>query len=311
MNKYNYHVPVLLNEVIHYLVTDRSGIYVECTLGGAGHSYSILKQLNDDGRLIGIDRDKEAIEYAKQKLKLFEKQIILKYGTFSNLRSILDDEGIEGVDGILLDLGLSSRHIDSVERGFSYLSDAPLDMRMNTEQELTAEAVINDFPVDTLKKIFREYGEERFAGKIAARIDRARKKERIMRTKQLTDIISGVVPYKMRIKTFSRIFQAIRIHVNDELNQLERVLSQTIPSLKLKGRLVTIAYHSLEDRMIKAFMQEKANPCICPPELPVCVCGRNPEVRILTKKIVLPTEKELSENPRSRSAKLRSFERIL
>ncbi|MBN1154617.1 16S rRNA (cytosine(1402)-N(4))-methyltransferase RsmH [candidate division KSB1 bacterium] len=310
MEEYNYHAPVLLNEVIQYLVTNRSGVYVDCTLGGAGHSLSILKHLDQQGLLIGIDRDEEAIEYARKRLISFENQIILVQTTFSELSSILTTEQIKEVDGILLDLGISSRHIDSIERGFSYLSDAPLDMRMDSGQGLTAETVINEYSSAYLKQIFKEYGEEKFAGKIAAMIDKARQKQRIRTTGQLAEIIFQVVPYKMRMKSAARIFQSVRIFINDELTQLRNILTQILPCLKLHGRAVTLAYNSLEDRMIKEFMQEKANPCICPPDLPVCACGRLPQIRILTRKAIQPSEEELARNPRSRSVRMRCLEKI-
>lgn len=310
MDHADYHEPVLLTEVVDHLVTDCSGIYIDCTIGGGGHSIAILKRLTKHGLLIGIDRDDEAITHARGRLAPFKEQILLKRNSFSNLSAILEEERIQGVDGILLDLGLSSRQIDRSVRGFSYLSDAPLDMRMDQDQPLTAEIVVNDYPVTKLKTIFRDYGEEKFAGQIAARIEKVRQERRIISTSQLTEIIFQVVPYKMRLKSVARVYQSIRIFTNDELMQLKSVLTQILPCLKIHARCVTLAYHSLEDRMIKEFMQSKANPCICPPDLPVCGCGRQPEIHIITKRAVRPSGEEVARNPRSRSARMRCIEKI-
>lgn len=306
----DYHIPVLVQSVINYLINDVSGIYVDGTVGGGGHSLAILESLAPDGTVIGIDQDDEALWEAEQRLGKFENRIQLKKGNFAQTPEILKSEGIENVNGILLDLGVSSHQIDSIQRGFSFMADGPLDMRMSTETEITAEDVINHYDEADLIRIFREYGEERRARLIANAILRERKKDRITTTRQLAEIIEARVPYPQRIKTLARIFQAVRIAVNSELENLQQFLDQSLNILKKGGRLVIISYHSLEDRLVKNFLNHQANPCECPAELPYCTCDKKPTVQILTRKIIRASQSEITINPRSRSAKLRAAEKI-
>ncbi len=310
MNQEKFHTPVQIDQVLEYLISDPSGIYVDGTIGGGGHSIEILKRLTPTGRIIGIDLDKKAFEYAKDRLKSFEKRVILKKGNFAEIGDILSSLKINQVDGILLDLGVSSHQIDTGERGFSYLAQGPLDMRMSAETKTTAEEIINTFSEQDLERIFREFGEERKARYVARAIVRERGKSQITTTQQLVKIIEPVFPFQYRIKSLARIFQAIRIAVNKELENLQFFLNQSLGLLKSGGRLVIISYHSLEDRMVKEFFVRQVNPCECPPGLPVCVCGKQPTIRLLTKKIVQATEQEIQSNPRSRSAKLRAAEKI-
>lgn len=301
---------MLIDQVLKYLINDPSGIYVDGTIGGGGHSLEILKKLNQTARLVGIDWDEQALDHAKKKLGSFGKRAILKQGNFTKINNILGHLDISQVAGILLDLGVSSYQIDTGERGFSYLAPGPLDMRMSTETKTTAEEIINNFSEQELEQIFREYGEERKARYVARAIVRERGKSQITTTQQLVKIIEPVLPFQYRIKSLARIFQAIRIAVNQELANLKSFLNQSLGLLKSGGRLVVIAYHSLEDRLVKEFFARQVNPCECPPDLPVCMCGKQPTIRVLTKKIVQPTEQEIQSNPRSRSAKLRAAEKI-
>ena len=310
MNQGKFHTPVLIDQVLKYLINDPSGIYVDGTVGGGGHSFEILKKLAPTGRIIGIDLDDKAIERAKERLKLFEKRVVLKQGNFTQIKNILSSLKINQVDGILLDLGVSSHQIDTGGRGFSYLTQGPLDMRMSSETKITAEEIINTNSEQDLERIFREFGEERKARYVARSIVKEREKSQITTTQQLVKIIESVFPFQHRIKSLARVFQAIRIAVNKELENLPIFLNQSLDLLKSGGRLVVIAYHSLEDRMVKEFFARQADPCECPPELPVCVCDKQPTVRVLTKKVVQPTELEIEANPRSRSAKLRAAEKI-
>jgi len=309
MNLPQFHVPVLKNEVIHYLITDKSGIYVDGTLGGGGHSQAILEALNSKGQLIGIDRDEEAVKSAEKFLEKYHEQIILRQGNTAELSVILGREHIRKVDGILLDLGVSSYQIDTSERGFSYITNGPLDMRMSTGQQLTAEHVVNQFSQDELTQIFFEFGEEKFARSVAKAIVYHRRIHPINSTGQLADIIRRAVPFKLQIKSLSRIFQALRIKVNDELDNLSQVLKVSISLLNEGGRLVVISYHSLEDRIVKHFLQHQENPCICPPAFPICVCHKKPNFKILTKRVIMPSAAEVENNIRSRSARLRAAER--
>ena len=308
MNSTQFHIPVLVSEVIQYLVADKSGIYVDCTIGAGGHSLAILETLNNNGKLIGIDLDEEAISFSKNRLVKYNEQVRISHGNFTRLNEILQDEF---VDGILLDLGVSSHQINTANRGFSYQKTGPLDMRMNSGQKFTAEDIINGYDVDELVKIFKQYGEERYAKPVATAIILERKKKQIAETGQLARIISRVVPFKSKIKSLSRIFQALRICVNQELLNLSKVLNQSIPCLKMGGRLVVISYHSLEDRIAKNLFSSLENPCTCPPEIPICVCQKKPLVKILTKRAVKPTQSEIEINLRSRSARLRAVEKIL
>jgi 16S rRNA (cytosine1402-N4)-methyltransferase len=310
VNQDKFHTPVLIDQVLKYLINDLTGIYVDGTVGGGGHSFEILKKLAPAGRLIGIDLDNEALQHAKRALQSFENRVVLTKGNFAAIEDILSSFEIAQVDGILLDLGVSSQQIDAGRRGFSYMAQGPLDMRMSTELEITAEEIVNTYSDQELEQIFREFGEERKARYIARAIVRERGKNRITTTRQLVNIIEPVVPYQHRIKSLARIFQAIRIAVNKELENLRSFLNQSLAVLKSGGRLVIIAYHSLEDRMVKEFFSRQVNPCQCPPDLPVCGCGKQPTLRLLTKKIVRPTVQEIKANPRSRSARLRAAEKI-
>jgi len=310
VNRKKFHKPVLVDEAVKYLIGNASGIYVDGTIGGGGHSLEILKKLASTGQLIGIDLDENALDYAKKTLESFEHQVMLKHGNFAKIGNILSTLEISQVDGILLDLGVSSHQIDTGERGFSFMAPGPLDMRMSTETERTAEEIINSYSEQDLERIFREFGEERKARYVAKVIVRERGNNPITTTRQLVKIIEPVVPFQYRIKSLARIFQAIRIAVNNELENLQLFLNQSMDLLKPGGRLVIIAYHSLEDRLVKEFFFKQVNPCECPPGLPVCVCGKQPKIRLLTKKIVRPTEQEIKANSRSRSAKLRAAEKI-
>lgn len=310
MNLSEYHIPVLVDQVLEQLAIDPSGVYVDCTMGGGGHSLEIVKRLNGAGKLVGIDCDDQAIEFASSRLRREKDRAIILKGNFARLKTILASACIANVDGILVDLGVSSHQIDASERGFSYMKTGPLDMRMGTEQKLTAEQVVNTYPEAELKRIFKEYGEERYAHSIARKIVHERSHARILTTQQLTDILAGKIPFQNRIKSFARIFQALRIEVNKELNNLKSLLNQAIDLLNSGGRLVIISYHSLEDRIVKEFFNDQANPCVCPIELPVCVCGRKPTIRLATRGVIRPSAQEMENNPRSRSAKLRAAEKI-
>lgn len=288
------------------------GIYLDGTLGGAGHSYEIASRLTT-GRLIGLDRDEVALAAARERLKPFSDRVTLVHSNFQALSAVLDDLGIAKVDGMLFDLGVSSPQLDDKERGFSYMADAPLDMRMDRSEGLTAYDVVNTYDQESLKRILYTYGEERYAPKIAAAIVKRRAGKPIETTLELAEIIRAAMPPQaLREKQHpaKRSFQAIRIAVNDELTAVERMLASAIDRLNPGGRLAVITFHSLEDRLVKSAMQEAAKGCICPKEFPVCVCGRTPKVKILTRHPIVADEAELAENPRARSAKLRVAERI-
>ena len=307
-----YHVSVLLDECIQALNIKPDGIYVDGTLGGAGHSSQIAARLTT-GRLIGIDRDPKALKAASQRLAPFGDRVTLVHSNFSQLDEVLENLGIEGVDGILLDLGVSSPQLDEAERGFSYMADAPLDMRMNSEDSLTAYEVVNTWPREELRRILYEYGEERYAPQIAAAIDRRRAERPIATTLELVDVIrSAMPPAALREKQHpaKRSFQAIRIAVNDELGAVGRVLEVAVPKLNKGGRLAIITFHSLEDRLVKNGMASNAKGCTCPPSFPVCVCGNKPKVRLISKKPIVSGAEELERNPRARSAKLRVCEKL-
>lgn len=307
--KSGFHVPVLPEQIMEYMITDASGIYIDCTLGGGGHARYILNKLNSDARYFGIDQDKNALDYAKSNLSNFT-QVYFIHDNFKNLNEIFIKNNLKFADGILLDLGVSSFQIDSNERGFSYMADTLLDMRMDQNTSITAQDIINDYSEKNLIEIFKKYGEERKAKIIAGLIIQERKKKRIESTEHLKNIIERVVHPKFKIKSFARIFQALRIEVNQELQNLNSVLHQAFNLLSVKGRLLVISYHSLEDRMVKQFFKQKANPCICPEELPVCACGNVPEINILTKKAVKAKAEEIANNNRARSALLRVGEKI-
>ncbi len=307
-----HHVSVMPEECLKALAIQPGGIYVDGTLGGAGHSFLILSRLTEGGKLIGIDRDETALAAAKERLASFGDQAILVHSNFCRLGAVLDDLGIEKVDGVLLDLGVSSPQLDDGARGFSYMADAPLDMRMDRGDRLTAQEVVNDWPYEELRRILYDYGEERYAPQIAAAICRRREQKPVQTTLELVEIIrSAMPPAALREKQHpaKRSFQAIRIAVNDELGAVRQVIDAAIPRLKTGGRLAVITFHSLEDRIVKNAMADAAKGCICPPEFPVCVCGRKPQVRLVNKKPITATQEELAANPRARSAKLRVCEK--
>ena len=307
-----HHVSVLLEECIEGLAIKPEGIYVDGTLGGAGHSSRIAAELTT-GRLIGIDRDCAALEAAAGRLKPFEDRVTLVHANFCEMDRELEKLGIDKVDGILLDLGVSSPQLDDGQRGFSYMTDAPLDMRMNHDDPRDARQIVNTWSYEELKRILYDYGEERFAPRIAAAICRRREQAPIETTLELVDVIKGAMPASaLREKQHpaKRSFQAIRIAVNDELGAVETVMKKAVPLLKPGGRLAVITFHSLEDRIVKNAMVEAAKGCTCPPEFPVCVCGKKPQVRLVTRKPIVSGEDELERNPRARSAKLRICEKL-
>lgn len=306
------HISVLLNECLQGLDIKENGIYVDCTLGGAGHSSHILEKLSSDGMLIGIDQDKDALKAAKEKLKEFEN-VKFVHNNFYNINNILETLDIPKVDGILMDLGVSSYQLDEGERGFSYMKDAPLDMRMNRDNEFSAYEIVNNYSFDDLLKIIRNYGEEKFAKRIATFIVDRRAIKPIETTLQLVDIIKAAIPAKARREgphPAKRTFQAIRIEVNSELQILNKTIEDGVNKLNKGGRMAIITFHSLEDRIVKLKYRELADPCTCPKEFPICVCGKKPLVRLIKRKAIEPTNEEVEENPRSRSAKLRVIERL-
>ena len=307
-----HHVSVLLEECIEGLAIKPDGIYVDGTLGGAGHSSRIAAKLTT-GRLIGIDRDNVALEAAAERLRPFEDRVTLVHANFCDMDQALQELGIDKVDGILLDLGVSSPQLDDGQRGFSYMTDAPLDMRMNGEDTRDARQIVNTWSYEELKRILYDYGEERFAPRIAAAICRRREQAPIETTLELVDVIKSAMPASaLREKQHpaKRSFQAIRIAVNDELGAVETVMKKAVPLLNPSGRLAVITFHSLEDRIVKNAMAEAAKGCTCPPSFPVCVCGKKPQVRIVTRKPIVSGEEELERNPRARSAKLRICEKL-
>ena len=306
------HKSVLLAECLDGLCIRPDGIYLDGTLGGAGHSMEIARRLTT-GRLIGVDRDTAALEAAGARLSPYMDRVTLVHGNFRDLDRILRDLEIPAVDGMLFDLGVSSPQLDDGARGFSYMADAPLDMRMNREDRLTAYEVVNQWSREELRRVFYEYGEERYAPQIAAAIDRRRQEKPIGTTLELVDVIRGAMPPQaLREKQHpaKRTFQAIRIAVNDELGAVRDMMEAAIPNLAPGGRLAVITFHSLEDRIVKAAMNAAAKGCTCPPEFPVCVCGKKPQVKVLTRKPVVSGQEELEENPRARSAKLRVCEKL-
>ena len=307
-----HHVSVLLDECIEGLDIKPDGIYVDGTLGGAGHSSQIVKRLTT-GRLIGIDRDPVALKAAGERLAPYGDRVTLVHSNFCEIASVLEELGIEGVDGILLDLGVSSPQLDDGARGFSYMADAPLDMRMNNQDSLSADTVVNTWPYEELKRILYEYGEERYAPKIAAAICARREQAPIRTTLELVEIIRSAMPASaLREKQHpaKRSFQAIRIAVNDELGSVEKVMRDAIPCLNPGGRLAIITFHSLEDRIVKNGMAAASKGCTCPPNFPVCVCGKKPKVKLINRKPIVSGDEELERNPRARSAKLRVCEKI-
>ena len=307
-----HHVSVLLEECLEALDIKPDGIYVDGTLGGAGHSSRIAARLNT-GRLIGIDRDPVALKAAGERLEPYKNNVTLVHSNFCEIAQVLHKQGIPGVDGILLDLGVSSPQLDDAERGFSYMADAPLDMRMNAGDPLSARDVVNTWSQEELRRILYVYGEERYAPQIASAICRRREQTPIETTLQLVDVIRSAMPASaLREKQHpaKRSFQAIRIAVNDELGSVEKVMRDAIPLLNPGGRLAVITFHSLEDRIVKTAMAEAAKGCTCPPEFPVCVCGKKPQVKLISRKPITASDAELEENPRSRSAKLRVCQKL-
>ena len=306
------HISVLLDETIDGLDIKPDGIYVDGTLGGGGHSYEILKRLSPKGRLIGIDQDGEALKAAGERLKEFENQITLVRSNYCEIDKVLKELNVEKVDGILLDIGVSSYQLDNLERGFSYKSDAPLDMRMDTRQELTAADVVNTYSENELFKIIKDYGEDKFAKNIAKHIVLARKEKPLETTKELSEVIKRAIPMKVQAKgghPAKKTFQDIRIEVNQELTVLKESIDKMIDLLKPNGRICIITFHSLEDRIVKTKFRENENPCTCPPNFPVCVCGKKSKGKVITRKPIIPSEDEIEENKRAKSSKLRIFER--
>lgn len=307
-----HHVSVLLEECIEGLNIKPDGIYVDGTLGGAGHSSRIAAKLTT-GTLVGIDRDPVALKAAGERLAPFGNRVTLVHSNFCDMDSALESLGIDRVDGILMDLGVSSPQLDDGQRGFSYMADAPLDMRMNSEDALDAKQIVNQWSYDELKRILYDYGEERFAPRIAAAICKRREEREIETTLELVDVIRSAMPASaLREKQHpaKRSFQAIRIAVNDELGSVERVMKKAVPLLNKGGRLAVITFHSLEDRIVKNAMAEAAKGCTCPREFPVCVCGKTPQVKLITRKPIVSGPEELERNPRARSAKLRICEKL-
>lgn len=307
------HKSVLFEEVIENLQIRPEGIYIDGTLGGAGHSSAIAERLSEKGLLIGVDRDRDAIKTATERLEAYGSRVRIVRGNYSEIPTILKEQDIEKVNGILLDLGVSSYQLDNAERGFTYREpDAPLDMRMDDRDTLTAETIVNEYSEKELAEILRKYGEERFAGYIARNIVNEREKERIRTAGQLTEIIERSIPKKNRLTgghPAKRTFQAIRIECNDELGVLERSIDALIDQLKPEGRLLIITFHSLEDRIVKNAFQRNENPCTCPKEFPVCVCGKKSKGKADPRHPIVPSDSEKEENPRSKSAKLRVFVR--
>lgn len=308
------HKPVMLNEVIDSLKIRPEGIYVDGTLGGAGHSSQIARRLSGEGRLFGFDQDAAAIEAATRRLEPYKDRVSIIRSNYSEMRERLSELGVRSADGILLDLGVSSYQLDDAQRGFSYRADAPLDMRMDQRQKLSAREVVNGYSIEELTRVIREYGEERFARNIAKHITAEREKKPIETTGELISIIKAAIPAKAREgggHPAKRTFQAIRIEVNRELDVLSDSLDGMIDLLADGGRICVITFHSLEDRIVKEAFRRNENPCTCPPEFPVCVCGKKSKGHVITRKPIIPSEEETEENPRSKSAKLRVFERTI
>jgi len=308
-----HHLPVMPEEVIRFMAPKPGGIYIDGTVGGAGHALLILEASSPDGALIGFDRDREALKAAAERLLPFDDRARLKHGNFTGIAETLSEFGIERIDGILLDLGVSSHQLDLAERGFSFLKDAPLDMRMDKSSGVTGADLINTLPERELTRIIRDYGEERWAKRIASFIVREREESPVETTMQLVEIIKAAVPrgaWEERLHPATRTFQALRIAVNEELASLEKGLDLGVRVLKQGGRIVVISFHSLEDRIVKNSFRRFAHGCTCPRDFPYCVCDNKPLLRVLTNKPVMARETEIDANPRSRSARLRSAERL-
>ena len=307
------HESVMLEECIENLNIKEDGIYVDCTLGGAGHSYEICKRLSEKGTLIGIDQDDYALARAKERLENFSCRRLYARSNFSDIKHVLDTLNIHKVNGILMDLGVSSFQLDDTERGFSYNSDARLDMRMDKRNPITAWEIVNEYPQEKIFKIIKNYGEEKFAKRIATLIVSRRKEKSIDTTFQLSEIIKSAIPAKFRREgphPARRTFQAVRIEVNNELGILNDSIEDSVECLDKGGRIAIITFHSLEDRIVKQKYREMNDPCTCPPDFPICQCGKIPKIKIITKKPIYPSEEEINNNARSRSAKLRVAEKI-
>ena len=304
-----YHKPVLYDEVIENLITDENGVYLDCTLGGAGHTIGILENTGEKATVIAIDEDEDAIRFAKIKLENYQNRIKIFKDNFKNLDTVLYLAGYDKIDGILMDIGVSSKQLDNPERGFSYKYDAKLDMRMNKNDKLSAYEVVNDFTEKEISDILYKYGEEPRGRKIAKRIVEKRQEKKIETTLELADLVIKVIGKSMKKHPAKRTFQAIRMYVNRELEVLEEALDKAVEHLNDKGRLVVITFHSLEDRIVKNKFKDFEKPCACPPDIPICVCGKKSLGKVLTKKPIIANELELSDNFRAHSAKLRVFER--
>lgn len=307
------HIPVLLKEALEYLAPERGGTFIDGTLGGGGHAEAVLRRLPPSGRLVGIDRDWDAVHAATSRLLVYGGRFTALHGNFFQMKALLGENGISEANGILLDLGVSSHQLDTPERGFSYKTDAPLDMRMDGTAALSAREVINTYSEEALARVIWEYGEERFSRRIAERICRARKEKPIETTLELADIAKSAIPAKYRNEAqhpARRTFQAVRIEVNGELRELDRAVEDACDLLQKGGRLCIITFHSLEDRIVKQAFRRFEHPCTCPPSAPVCICGKQPKAKILTKKPLTASEEEAAENSRSNCAKLRCIEKI-
>lgn len=307
------HIPVMLSETIHYLGCGSGKTYVDCTLGGAGHARAICRAMLPGGSLIGIDQDRDAIDNARQVLADYGSRVTLVHDNFANLPRILSDLKVSGADGILADLGISWHHLQASGRGFSFQKEEPLDMRMDVRTELRAADIVNEARESELTRIFRDYGEERLARRIARKIVDVRKRKPILTSAQLAGIVLDCVPGKMagqRIHPATRVFMALRIAVNHELERLETFMDHVLDCLNSKGRLCVLSFHSLEDRIVKQRIKEMAAGCICPRSLPLCVCGNTPKVRSLTPKVVRPGAEEIAANPMARSTRLRAMEKL-
>ena len=302
------HVSVLLKETVDGLAVKENGIYVDGTLGGAGHAYHVAQKLGRDGRLIGIDQDGDAIRAASERLKPFADRVTIVRSNYEQFDEVLDELKVDRVDGIMLDLGVSSYQLDTIERGFTYKEDTPLDMRMDTRNEMTAKDILNDYSEQQLFRVIRDYGEDRFAKNIV----KYREKKTIETTGELVEIIKAAIPAKVRATgghPAKRTFQAIRVELNRELEVLENSIDSMVDRLKPGGRLCIITFNSLEDRIVKVKFKNNENPCECPPEFPVCMCGKKSRGKVITRKPILPSDEEIEMNKRSKSAKLRVFER--
>lgn len=308
--KSEYHIPVLYYETIENLITKKDGIYLDCTLGGGGHSEGILKELEENGRLISIDQDNQAIEFAKKRLEKYGKKWSVYKSNFENLDTVLYMAGVDKVTGILMDIGVSSTQLDDPERGFSYRYDTKLDMRMNRSNKISAYEVVNEYSEEKLSKIFFEYGEDRFARKVARLICQRREEKKIETTGELVEVIRKAYPARSEKHPAKKVFQAIRIEVNRELEVLEIAIKKAFDSLEKGGRLAIITFHSLEDRIVKNMFRDLCTGCICPKEIPICVCNRKPEGKLVNRKPITSSKNELEFNNRAHSAKLRVIEKL-